>query len=294
MKPNITHSYTPSISHKAMGTVTCLTLFVVIVELTVGYFANSLAIISDAGHNFADALAIASSWYAMWVSEKASDTKRTYGYHRTGVIAAFINSLILAIMAISVCWEAYHRFNNPQPVEGKIIIIMALVAASINIFNSSLLHKASKQDINIKSAFLHALGDVVTSVGVIIAGTLIILTNQPIIDSIVSFLVGMFIFWSSIGILRDSIDILMEGTPAHIDMEVLEKAINDIPGVASCYDLHVWSISSNIISCSFHIITTKESLKDSQFILRKLESMLANNFNITHTTIQIEMDYLRN
>ena len=284
------HHFAAKVSHKTMGLITFLTFTVVVVELIVGYLANSLAVISDAAHNFADAIAVASSWYALWVAEKPVTHKRTFGYHRTGIIATFINALILILMALLICYEAYHRYLNPILVEGKIVIIMAFCAASVNLFNGMLLHKASKDDINIRSAFLHIIGDVATALGVVIGGIIIMITGMSIIDPIVSFIVGLFILWSSIGLLKDSIAVLMEGTPSHINIEELEKTINNVSGVVRCYDLHVWAIASGFIACSFHLVTDKHTLKDGQIVLRSLEQELATKFAITHTTIQIEIE----
>ncbi|WPY01313.1 CzcD superfamily cation transporter [Candidatus Trichorickettsia mobilis] len=288
MPPANSHHFPAKVSHKTMGLITFLTFSVVIGELIVGYLANSLAVISDAAHNFADAIAVASSWYSMWIAESPVTAKRTFGFHRTGIIATFVNALILIVMALIICYEAYHRYLNPVAVEGMVVIIVAFCAASVNLFNGMLLHKASKEDINIRSAFLHIIGDVATAFGVVVAGIFIMLTDISIIDPIVSFIVGVFILWSSIGLLKDSVAVLMEGTPSNINIEELEQAINSTPGVVRCYDLHVWVITSGFIACSFHLVTDKHTLKDSQTVLRSLEQELATKFNITHTTIQIE------
>ncbi len=285
----MTHSHSNEVAHKTMGLIVGLTLIVVVAELIVGHFSNSLAVISDAGHNFADVLAIASSWYAIWVSTKAANSKKTFGYHRVGILAAFINALALVIMSLLIWWEAYERFKTPVIINGKVMIIMASVSLLMNAFNSCLLYKASKNNINIKSAFLHAFGDALTAFGVIIAGITVILTGKSIIDPLVSFFVGAFILWSSIGILRESINILMEATPHNLDMQLLEKEITSTPGVLGFHDLHVWTIASNIVACSCHIMVAEQTIRSGQQVLQVLAEELEHKFNITHTTIQIEV-----
>lgn len=284
------HHFPAKVSHKLMALVTSLTSSVVIIELVVGYNINSLAIVSDAAHNFADAIAVVSSWYAMWMAQKPTTNKHTFGYHRTGVIFTFVNALVLIIMALIICQKAYMRYLNPINTEGSTMIIMALIAASVNFINGILLHKASKEDINMRSAFVHVVGDIATALGVVVAGILIMLTGILIIDPIVSFIVGLFILWSSIRLFTDSVNFLMESVPPDIDMEDLGHTINSIDGVVRFYDLHVWAIMSGFVACSFHVITDKRNLKAYNAVLRTLEEQLHNKFNITHSTIQIETD----
>jgi cobalt-zinc-cadmium efflux system protein len=280
----------PRHARSRMSKVIGITLFVVAVELAVGLHYDSLAVLSDAGHNAADMIAFICSWYALWISEKSADTKHTFGYHRSGILAAFFNALVLVVMALTIWWEAYDRLRHPVPVAGTVIALTALVSLIMNLINSYLLYEVSKNELNIHSALIHALGDAVTAFGIVIAGIVIAVTGNHSVDPLISVAVGGIILWSAIRLLKESTGILMEAVPGHISMHAVEQAVLGTPGVLGVHDLHVWAIASRHTVCTFHVVVSPEAFADGEIILRALSEKLTHQFGIKHTTIQIEQE----
>ena len=196
-----------------LGLSVALTLTFVVVEGIAGCFANSLALLSDAGHNFADALALVFSWYALRMAHRPADARRTFGYHRVGVLAALVNAVSLVVLALLIFWEAAQRLESPQHVEAGLMIGVALAAVAVNGVISFWLHQAAKHDLNVRSAYLHMLGDAASALGVVAAGVVTALTGATIADPLVSFLIGGLILASSWGILREAVDVLLEAAP---------------------------------------------------------------------------------
>ena len=284
------HVHGGSVTGRYLGLSIILTLAFVVGEAAAGYFSNSLALLSDAGHNFADALALIFSWYAVRVGRRPADARRTYGYHRVGVLAALVNAVSLVVIALFIFWEAVQRLRFPEPVQGGLMIGVALAAVVLNTFISLGLHAEAKHDLNIRSAYLHMLGDALSGVGVVVAGIIIALTGQPAADPVVSLLIGLLILWSSWGILTETVDVLLEAVPKNVDMAKLVQAIQQVPGVQGAHDLHVWSISSGRAACSCHITVKEQSAREGQAIQQAVTEMLAHEFRITHTTIQVEVE----
>jgi cobalt-zinc-cadmium efflux system protein len=183
---------------------------------------------SDAGHNFADALALASSWYGIWIARKPSTSKRTFGYHRVGILAALINAVSLVVIALLILWEAVDRFRHPERIESTPMIVLALIAVLMNTVITLWLRSGAKKDLNVRRAYLHMLGDAISPVGVVIAGVVVAFTKASIADPIVSVLIGILILWSSMGILKESVNVLLEGIPEGMDMESVEQTIHKI------------------------------------------------------------------
>jgi cobalt-zinc-cadmium efflux system protein len=285
-----THSHNGIISSQHLWIATILTLTFCLGEATVGYLSNSLALMADAGHNFADALALALSAFAAWIATKPADNKRTFGYHRAGILAALANAGSLVIMAGVIFWEALHRLLAPEAVQSMPMIWTALIAIILNSGIAWWLFKAAKEDLNIKSAFQHMVGDAAASFGVVIAGIIIALTGAYIADPIVSIIFAALVLWSSWSILTESVSVLLEATPVGIDLSKVEEAINCVTGVHYVHDLHIWTISSGLIASSCHIVVAEQSVTDSQQIQEKVAHMLVHDFNIGHSTIQIEVD----
>lgn len=268
-----------------------LTLLFVIGELIAGYYANSLALISDAGHNFADALALILAWYGIWIAKRPADDKRTFGYHRTGIFAALINALTLIMIAIMIAYEAIVRLHTPNlPVNGVIMMSTAAIALSLNLIISYILAGDAKHNLNIRGAYLHMLGDAAAAVGVIAAGIIIKLTGWSLADPVISFIISVLILWSSWGLLSESTNILLEGSPSHLDMAKITTAIKNTPGVLNVHDLHIWTVSSGIIACSCHLLVAEQSIRSGQQVLKTVADMLQHHFAIDHTTIQIEVE----
>jgi len=267
-----------------------LTLALVTAELIAGFFAHSLALLSDAGHNFADAAALGFSWYALWIARKPSNAAMTFGYHRAGILSALANALCLAVIALLIGWEAIDRLHHPQPVNSTLMLAAAAAAITINLLISKWLHAGSHHDLNIRGAYLHMMADALSALGVMIAAVIVAVTHAWIADPLVSFLIAALILWSSWSIVRESVQILMEAAPANIDMSAVIAAIRQVPGVCDVHDLHVWTVGAGAIAASCHVVVQEQSIRDGQQILRSVITKLDHDFRISHTTVQIEVD----
>jgi cobalt-zinc-cadmium efflux system protein len=277
------------ISSFRMGLAVSLTLGFVGVETIAGYFANSLALLSDAGHNFADAAALGFSWYALWMSQKPSHQRMTFGYHRVGILAALVNGVSLVVIALLITWEGITRLRNPEPTHGVLMIVVAALAIVVNVTISLWLHSGAKDDINIRSAYLHMVGDAIAAVGVVLAGIVVVVTGQSIADPIVSFLIAILILWSSWGVLKETVNVLLEGTPFGLDMGEVEKTIRRVQGVVDAHDLHVWTIGPGAIACSVHVLVAEQSIREGQQVLMAVVEELRHHHKIGHATVQIEV-----
>jgi cobalt-zinc-cadmium efflux system protein len=267
-----------------------LTLAFVVVELVAGYFAHSLALLSDAGHNFADAAALGFSWYAVWIARRPAHAGMTYGYHRVGILAALANAVSLVVAALLIGWEAVERLRHPQPPHGWVMVIVALVAIALNVTISLWLHAGAQHDLNIRSAYLHMIGDAISAAGVVVAGLAIVLTRSSLADPVVSFLIAALILWSSWGILKESVNVLLEGTPAGMDMAAVVATIRNTPGVLGAHDLHVWTVGPGAVACSVHILVAEQSIREGQQILKEVVARLDREHGINHTTVQVEVE----
>jgi cobalt-zinc-cadmium efflux system protein len=285
------HSHAPaSASMHQMRLGIALTLALVIAELIAGLFAHSLALLSDAGHNFADAAALGFSWYALWIARKPSNAAMTFGYHRAGILTALANALCLAVIALLIGWEAIDRLHHPQPVNSTLMLIASAAAITINLLISKWLHAGSHDDLNIRGAYLHMMADALSALGVMIAAVIVAVTGTWIADPIVSFVIAALILWSSWGIVHESVQILMEAAPANIDMSAVITAIRQVPGVCDVHDLHVWTVGAGAVACSCHVVVEEQTVRDGQQILRSVINKLDHDFQIAHTTVQIEVD----
>ena len=286
------HSHAPaaSVSSGKMAGAVVLTLAFVIGEAVAGYFAHSLALLSDAGHNFADAAALGLSWYALWIARKPAHQGMTYGYHRVGILAALVNAVSLVVIALSIFWEAADRLRHPEPVHGGLMIVVASIAIGVNLLIGFWLHAGSKDDLNVRSAYLHMIGDAVAAFGVVLAGIVVVLTGWHLADPVVSFLIAALILWSSWGILKESVNVLLEATPADTDMPAVERCIRDVPGVLGVHDLHVWTVGPGAVACSCHILVNEQSVREGQQILRAVVEELQHHHKINHATVQVEVE----
>ena len=285
------HSHAHQLAGRRLALSLGLTLLFVIAELASGLWSHSLSLVSDAGHNFADALALLLSWYGLRAASWPSSANRTFGYHRVGILAALVNSAALVGIAAIILWEAAERLLHPQTlVRGPVMIVVALAAILVNGLIAMWLHHSAKHDLNIRSAYLHMLGDALAAFGVVIAGVIVVLTGSPLADPICSILIGLLILASSWSILRESTNVLLEGVPQGMDMAKVEKAISNVPGVLDVHDLHVWTLGSGVIACSCHVVVAEQSIREGQQVLRAVVEELEHHFHITHTTVQIEVE----
>jgi cobalt-zinc-cadmium efflux system protein len=273
-----------------MGAAVALTLVFVAAEAVCGWFAHSLALLSDAGHNLADAAALGFSWYALWVANKPSHQGMTFGYHRVGIFAAVANAVTLVLIAVVIGWEAIARIRQPEVANGPVMIVVAVAAIIVNFLIALWLHKGSKVDLNVRSAYLHMLGDVVSAFGVVVAGVLVATMRGPLADPVVSLLIAGLILYSSYGVLRESATVLLEGTPAGMDMPAVIAAIKNVGGVLDVHDLHVWMVGPGVVACSCHILVAEQSVREGQQVLRSVVHDIEHRFHITHTTVQVEVE----
>ena len=273
-----------------MGTAVALTLAFVLVEAVSGWLSHSLALLSDAGHNLADAAALGFSWYALSIAHKPSHEGMTFGYHRVGIFAALANAVSLVLIAVFIGWEALGRIREPQAANGSVMVVVAVAAIVVNLAIGLWLHKGSKDDLNIRSAYLHMLGDAVSAFGVVIAGVLVATLHLPAADPVVSLLIAGLILYSSYGVLRESCNVLLEGTPAGMDMPAVIASIKHVGGVLDVHDLHVWMVGPGVVACSCHILVAEQSIREGQQVLRAVVHDIERRFHITHTTIQVEVE----
>jgi cobalt-zinc-cadmium efflux system protein len=257
------------------------------IEIYAGLRAHSLALLSDAGHNFTDALALLLAAIGLYLHAKPADQTKTYGYQRAGVITAFLNAATLVVISLLIFWEAIGRLLHPQPVDEKIMIWVAIAALILNGAIMLALRSGQKGDLNIRAAFIHMLGDALGAVFIIIGAVAIFYTGWTYIDPILSIALGALIIYSAWDIIRESLNILLEGLPRGIELNKVTAAMNGIEGVLDVHDLHIWSLGSNTHALSSHVLIDDMPPSTSDGILKQINEVLCG-FGIHHTTIQFE------
>ena len=288
-----THSHFGDLAHqttKRLALSLVLTLAFVVVETLAGIFSNSLALLTDAAHNFTDVIALGLSWYALRISSQPAHAGKTYGYHRVGILVALVNSTTLILISMGIFYEAYHRFLTPPVVDAPILIGVAAVAFIINALTAWLVHNGSDNDLNLRSTFVHLMGDVLSTIGAVIAGIVILFTNWNWLDPLVSVLIGALILWNAWKILRQTIHILLESTPENVDMKDMVNDLLNIKGVRGVHDLHVWSINENLRVLSAHVMTADIPVSAGIAIQRDVNEILFHKYNIQHATLQLECE----
>ncbi|MCA0353274.1 MAG: cation diffusion facilitator family transporter [Chloroflexi bacterium] len=258
------------------------------VEIVAGLWANSLALLTDAAHNASDVLALLVSWIALWLTRRPAHARKTFGYHRAGILAAFVNSLTLVGIALGIGWEAIERLRSPLEVDAPVMIGVSLLAVLVNAGTAWLVYRGSENDLNLRSAFVHLMGDVLSTIGATIAGVIIFFTNWRWLDPVVSVLIAGFIIWHAWQILRDSIDVLLEATPRDIDVEKVVSDLQTIPGVQAIHDLHIWSITASMRALSAHVVTDQQGPQRSPQLISTINEVLCHRYNIGHATLQLE------
>lgn len=262
----------------------------VVFEALAGWRANSLALLTDAVHNLSDVLALGLSWYAMRLTAQPAHAAKTFGYHRAGILAALANSAGLVIVALYVLYDAYGRMQNPAPVQADILIGVGTAALLVNAFTAWLVHHGSHDDLNMRSAFLHLMGDVVSTLGAIGAGVVIRYTNLYWLDPAVSMLIALLILWNAKGLLAEVMDILLESTPRDVDMGSMVRDLMQVEGVHGVHHLHVWSISRQLRMLSAHIVTDDIRLSEGEDLQKRVSGLLGKRYRIAHATLQLESE----
>ena len=263
------------------------TLVFVAVQVGAGVTSGSLALISDAGHNFTDALALGLALFGVYLKQKPADEERTFGYHRGGVLAAFINALTLVGLSLFVFYEAWLRLRNPEPVNEATMIWVSAIGIVLNV-GIMLGLQRHNHDMNIRAAWMHMLGDALGSVAIIIGAVIIRNTGWYVVDPILSILIGALIIWTAWDVIRESLNTLLEGTPRGIASREVAESLRRVPGVIDVHDLHVWSLGSGTHALSCHAMIDDMPPSASGQILKQLNEVLAHEFQINHTTIQFE------
>lgn len=277
------HTHAPA---GRMRTAFFLTVLIFFVEVAGGILSHSLALLSDAGHVLTDIAALGLAWYALRQAEKPSDQGMTFGYYRSGILAALANAVTLIVVTAWILWEAYHRFLHPGHVAPGWMFVSAGIGLAVNLYMG--VRMQGGHDLNVKSAALHMLGDAAASAGVIIGGVIILVTHWYVVDPILSVLIAVLIAFGATRIVRQTIGILMEGTPENIDFQAVVAAIRAIDGVEDAHDVHIWSITSGINALSCHIVVQGDmTVRESQCVLREMEQRLVY-MGIGHVTIQTE------
>jgi cobalt-zinc-cadmium efflux system protein len=264
------------------------TFLFVVVELVAGVRAHSLALISDAGHNFTDALALLLAGIGFYLQSKPADETKTYGYHRASVLSAFVNALTLVVLSAWILYESVLRLRHPQAVNEMVMMVVAGLGLVLNGGIMLALRQASKGDLNIRGAFIHMLGDALGSIAIIAGALAIRYTGWVQVDPALSILIGLLIVWTAWDIIRESLNILLEGLPRGIRLGDVSTAIAAIEGVLDVHDLHIWSLGSTAHALSCHVLIEDVPPSCSDIILRRLNGMLEEKFHIAHTTVQFE------
>jgi len=265
-----------------------ITAVILVLEITGGILSNSLALLSDAGHVFADGIALTLSWYGVRQAARPSSGRMTFGYHRVGVIIAIVNAVSILAIAGIILYEAYQRFYQQPEINSVMMLVIAVIGLAANIFVASWLHKDQAESLNVKSAFWHAVGDALASVGVIAGAIIIMFTKLYWVDAAVSVLISVIIIFAAWGIFKEGMRILLEAVPGDISIKEVQKAMESIPAVKDVHDLHVWSISSNLHSMSCHVLVDDCSISQAENVRQQIEDMLRDKFGIGHTTVQTE------
>ncbi|MBI4726249.1 cation transporter [candidate division TA06 bacterium] len=275
-------------SFKGLWWTLVLTAIFMLVEFAGGWLSGSLALVSDAGHMLTDVLALGLSLLAIRFAITSANAKKTYGFYRLEILAALLNGVTLIVLSGYIFYEAWQRFSSPAEINSGLMIIVALAGLAVNLAGFFTLRASSKQSLNVRGAFLHVVGDLLSSVAVIIGGLVIRFTGWLLIDPILSVLIGALILKGAYGLVKESADILLEAAPAGVESAEIEQALSGMAGVRAVHHLHVWSLSSGIHALSAHVQIDDQMTSQSDALLAEIQELLEHEFGILHTTVQFE------
>ena len=267
-----------------------VTLAFVVAEAVAGHYARSLALLSDAGHNFTDALGLGLAAYAVWVAQKPANARKTFGYHRVAILTALFNAATLIVIALGILYAALEHFSHPMPVDSRLMLWVAGAAVLMNTAVAAMLRGSAKDNLNTRAAYIHMAGDALSALAVLVAAAVIKATGWMYADPIVSILIALFILWSSLGIVREAADILLEATPKGIDIDDLACSIRAVDHVQAVHDLHVWTVADglNFLSCHVEVADTN-TMAECATIIQQINQRLSHDYGIAHATIQMEI-----
>jgi cobalt-zinc-cadmium efflux system protein len=288
-KNDHTQIYDGNNYNKAFSFGIILNVVYIFVEVLYGLIVNSMALIADAGHNFGDVLGLSLAWGASYLAQKASTKRKTYGMKKSTILAALLNAIIFLIAVGAITIEAIKKVFNPEPVSGKMIIIVAGIGVLINTITAILFVKGRKTDINIKGAFLHMAADAGVSLGVVTAGLIILFTGWYLIDPIMGLIIAFIITVGTWGLLRDSFYLSIDAVPKNIDFEKVKKFLQSLDGVKNVHDLHIWPMSTTETALTAHLVVAEKINEDS--LIKCISDRIRKNFYIGHVTIQMERQY---
>lgn len=270
---------------KAFKTGISINIIFIIAELLFGFFSNSMALIADAGHNMSDVLALVFSWIAIKLSQRKPNVKFTYGFRRSTILIAMFNTILLLVAVVIMIYETIKRINKPLEINAYSVIIVAAIGIAVNAFTAWLFSKDNKHDLNIRSAFIHFVADALVSFGVVVGGIIILLTGIQWIDSVVSFAISAVILYGVYTLFINSINLALDAVPENIKIEEVLGYLKKLPGVKDVHDLHIWALSTSDAALTVHLATSEQT--DLNFIT-SIQKQLQEQFNIRHSTIQVE------
>lgn len=277
-------------NQKRLAIVLVLVILYMVAEVAGGLLTNSLALLADAGHMLSDAAAIGLSLFAIWIAGKPASSQRTYGYYRTEILAALINGAALVAVAVFIFLEAVDRFREPPEVAGALMMTVAVGGLIVNLLGLWILNSGREDSLNMQGAWLHVLTDALGSLGAIVAGILIWAFGWTWADPVASVLIGILVVYSSWSLLKETVAVLMEEAPGHIDVDALRDAIHDLEGVTSVHDLHVWTITSGLVAMSGHVTVVDQEFTHQK--TQEIRRLVHERCGIDHTTIQLEVEGL--
>jgi cobalt-zinc-cadmium efflux system protein len=266
--------------------VISLTGAFMVAELVGGILAGSLALLADAAHMLTDVGALALSLFAIRFARRPATRDKTYGYLRAEILAALLNGAVLIVLSVFIFLEAWDRFNQPVPVRGGLMLAVAAGGLAVNVIAAAMLHRSAGESLNVRGAYLHVLGDLLGSIGAIAAAVTILATGWYPADPIISVLVGGLILWSSFKLVKESVDVLLEAVPSHLDLEEIRASIQRIPGIEAVHDLHVWTVTSGYFAMSGHAVV--EDVERTQEVLSAIHDRMHEEYGISHVTVQVE------
>jgi len=272
---------------RAVKLALLVTLGLVATEFIAGALAHSLALVSDGWHNLTDLPSLTLAWLALYFERRPPDHQKTFGYQRAGVLAAFVNALILTGVALFLCYEGYERVVHPEPVQAGVMMAVGALALVIN-GGITVAVARGRRDLNLRTVFIHNLGDAFSNIAIIGGGWLIRLTGQRLIDPLLAFLIGGMILWSTLGIIVESANILLEAAPKGMSLESVANMMLAVPGVREVHDVHIWSLGSSSTALSCHVQILDMPTSESERIAQRIREVLREEFSISHTTIQFE------
>jgi cobalt-zinc-cadmium efflux system protein len=277
-------------AQRYMLVVLAITAGIMIAEVIGGLLANSLALLSDAGHMLTDILALGLSLTAMRFARKPATLTKTFGFYRLEILAAFLNGVLLLAISLYIFYEAYHRLMNPSEIKGVFMLIVAAIGLAANGAGIAILRRSAFRNVNVRSVLFHLMGDTISSAGVIIGGIVIIYTGWYIVDPLIGILIGALILSGAYSLVRESVDILLEATPKEIDAETLISDLLRIEGVKEVHHLHLWTITSGIYAMSAHVVIDDCLISKSTLLLNEIERLLREKYGMEHITIQLESE----